>query len=60
MEDEEEIRLATPEEIEELKARLDRLLELVKEDQKAIRKLLRDIQKIETFTRWKHILGGTK
>ena len=60
MEDEEEIRLVTPEEIEELKARLDRLLELVKEDQKAIRKLLRDIQKIETLTRWKHILGGTK
>ena len=57
---EDDLRMATPEEIEELKAKCNRLSKLLEEDQKAIRKLLRDIQKIETFTRWKHILGGTK
>ena len=57
---EDDLRMATPEEIEELKAKCNRLSKLLEEDQKAIRKLLRDIQKVETYVRWKHILGSNK
>ena len=57
---EDDLRMATPEEIEELKAKCNRLSKLLEEDKKAIRKLLRDIQRVETYVRWEHVLGINK
>lgn len=46
---EENTRLATPEEIEELKAKLDRLTELIERDKLAINKLLKRIEARELY-----------
>lgn len=46
---EEDLRLATLEEIEELKAKLDRLTELIERDKLAINKLLKRIEARELY-----------
>lgn len=48
---EDDLRLATPEEIEELEERLNRLLKQVEEDRLVAKKIVRKLEKAEAYLR---------